>query len=100
MARPRSQLSELLHSKCSDVYFQPPTGTRINYPCIIYKLSAINVHNADNNPYILHDEYEMTYITRDPDDMRIHDLALLPLCKLTRAYTADNLYHYAYQLYW
>lgn len=99
MARSRSELSDILHRLCQNVYFQPPTGTKLVYPCIIYKLDGINIRFADNNPYRLMDEYEVKYITRDADDMTVHDIALLPLCSLGRSYTADNLYHYSYKLY-
>ena len=99
MARSRISLSDILKRYTEHVYFQPPTGTKIVYPCIIYKLENMNVKFADNGPYQLFDEYSILYITRDPEDMRIHDLALLPLCRLNRTYTEDNLYHYRYTIY-
>ncbi len=99
MAQPRAKLSDILHTLSDHVYFQPPTGTKIIYPCIIYKLENLNVKFADNISYRMLDEYSILYITRDPDDMRIHDIALLPLCKMNRSYTEDNLYHYRYTIY-
>jgi hypothetical protein len=99
MAQPRAKLSEILKKFSDHVYFQPPTGTKIIYPCIIYKLEKLSVKFADNGPYRFLDEYSVLYITRDPDDIRIHDIALLPLCKLNRTYTEDNLYHYRYTIY-
>lgn len=99
MARSRNDLSDILHRLCDNVYFQPPTGMKIVYPCIIYRLEGVNVKFADNGPYRFMDEYEIKYITLDPDDMIIHDIALMPLCSLGRSYVADNLYHYSYKLY-
>ena len=100
MARSRSDLSALLHGFCENVYFQPPTGTKLNYPCIIYNLNKINVLHADNDPYHVHDKYDVTYITRDPDDPNIHNLAMIHLCSFDRSYASDNLHHYAYSLYY
>lgn len=99
MAKPRLQLSEILHELCSNVYFQPPTGTKIAYPCIVYDLERTNVRFADNAPYALYNEYEIKYITRDPDDPVREQLVMLPLCSSERSYVADNLYHYPFRMY-
>lgn len=99
MAKPRSQLSEILHGICSNVYFQPPTGTMLTYPCIIYQLDGIDVLPADNVHYGLHNRYSITYITRDPDDANRHTIIELPYCSFNRFYTSDNLNHYSYTIY-
>lgn len=100
MGRPRTGLSELLHEFCSNVYFQPPSSKKLTYPCIIYTFDGLNTRHADNRSYTNFDEYSVTYITRDPDDVTKYLLADLPLCELNRSYTSDNLYHYAYRLFW
>lgn len=99
MAKPRTNLSEILHELCPNVYFQPPGGHRLTYPCIIYSLSDIDVRHADNQWYTMHDAYSVTYITRDPDDPVIHELAKLPMCRLNRPFSSDNLHHYEYTIY-
>lgn len=99
MARPRSELSEILHEFCDNVYFQPPTGTKIKYPCIIYKIEDLDPRYADNRTYSICNQYSITYITRDPDDNVKYRIVDLPMCRMTRSYTEDNLYHYAYRLY-
>lgn len=101
MARPRADLSEILHDLCGDnVYFQPPTGTKIKYPCLIYDLEQANVRYADNAPYALYDKYSLKYITRDPDDPVRNQIVMLPLCASERVYINDNLYHHPFTLYW
>ena len=99
MARPRSELNDILENYCQEVYFQPPASKKLSYPCIIYKLDRLNVVHADNVSYRVMDEYSVTYITRDPDDPNIRAIALLPYCELTRAYPSDNLHHNSYRLY-
>lgn len=100
MAKSRKSLSGLLHTICDNVYFQPPTGTKIKYPCIIYDLDRPNVRYADNAPYALHDQYSLKYITRDPDDPVRIQITMLPLCSAAKPYVAENLYHHPFTLYW
>lgn len=99
MARPRSELSEILHGFRDNVYFQPPTGTKLIYPCIIYELENIEPRHADNRQYGFHNQYIITDITRDPDDGVKYLISELPMCRMTRSFTNDNLYHNAFRLY-
>ncbi len=100
MGRSRTDLSAILHEFCPNVYFQPPTGTSLQYPCIIYKLDDIEVKHADNAPYSIHSRYFVQYITRDPDDVTRYELVKLPMCKFDRYFPADNLNHYNYTIYY
>lgn len=83
----------------NNVYFQPPTGKLLSYPCLIYELDNYSGKHADNYLYTSNDEYSITYITRDPDDAVIRQIAHLPLCRMTNSSMSDNLYHYYYKLY-
>lgn len=99
MGKPRSELSAVFHTICNNVYFQPPTGKMLTYPCIVYSLDAFDVTFADNGQYRLCDKYSVTYITRDPDDGNIRALAMLPLCSMTNTSHGDNIHHYYYKLF-
>ena len=99
MAKPRSELSAILHGICDNVYFQPPTGTLLMYPCLIYKVEDLDDLKADNRTYMRHAEYQITYITRDPDDVAKYAIADLELCSMTNTANRDNLYHYYYRIY-
>lgn len=44
------------------VYFQPPSGTNVEYPCIIYELSRTDVHPADNSKFIKYNEYHVKHL--------------------------------------
>lgn len=94
----RRDLSAELHEICSNVYFQPPTNIQLVYPCILYSKTTIRTKYANDNPYILQDEYSLLYITRDPDDENVRKIARLKSCSAGRFYTADNLYHYPYTI--
>lgn len=100
MAKPRKKLDDVLRTFCSNVYYQPPSGYKIKYPCIIYDLEKPDVIFADNALYAMHDQYLIKYITRDPDDNTRYEIMKLELCSADRPYTADNLYHHPFRIYW
>lgn len=100
MAKPRIELSKILHEYCDNVYFQPSTNIHMNYPCIVYELDRADVTFANNRPYSVYDLYSIKYITRDQDDPVRMRLVYLPMCSSENMYVADNLYHFPYRLYW
>lgn len=91
-------LCEILGS--SYCYFQPPESVKLHYPCIIYRRSSGDSQYADNLPYTFRISYQVTYIDKDPDSEVIVELAKLPYCKMDRHYTADNLNHDNFVLYY
>lgn len=95
----RESLSAKLHDLCQNVYFQPPTGYMLRYPCIVYEFDGIKKIRADNRSYITYGEYSIKYITRDPNDETKILISDLPMCEMNRSYTSDNLYHYVYKIY-
>lgn len=102
MAKSRSSLRDILYGICDSdhVHFQPPTGYKLTYPCIIYELENIHVRKADNKPYSTYDVYHITYITRDPDDENKRRFLDIPMCSPEHFFINDNLYHYPFKLYW
>lgn len=101
MARSRRLLHQLLVRtlKSKSVYFQPPSTIKMTYPCIVYKLDDIESEFGDNTPYKFEKRYQLTVITKDPDSDIPDRVAALPMCKMSRMYTADNLNHYVFELY-
>lgn len=94
------ELQELM-GKTGHVYFQPPPTYKLKYDCIIYEQSNGKTDFAANMPYNFTKKYNLTLITRDPDTPLVRELAMhFPMIVMDRAYTADNLNHYAYTLYY
>lgn len=93
-----SMLVVLLESE--NVYFQPPPSKEIVYPCIVYERDANDTTFADDKPYRIKRRYEAIVIDRDPDTTIPDKLARLSLCKMGKPYTADNLYHYPFTIYY
>jgi hypothetical protein len=90
-------LIDLLGS--SNVYFQPPPTIQLKYPCIIYKRDRIDTEYAENKPYKHKKRYQVTVVDSDPDSIIHEKVADLPLCSYDRFYTADNLNHDVYNLF-
>lgn len=90
-------LENLLGSE--NVYFQPPNGKKLNYPCIVYQLDYVRSIYADSIPYHNGKRYSITYIDKSPDQYIPDKIALLPTASFNRFYVADNLNHYVYRLY-
>jgi len=94
----QQKLESILGS--SNVYFQPPESTKMNYPAIVYHLNQIENRHAGNIVYKQSDSYSVTMIDTNPDNTTVRKLAGLPLCRFNNHYRADNLNHWNYTLYY
>lgn len=81
------------------VYFQAPANVEMQYPCIVYERDAARTVFADNAPYRSTKRYQVTVIDRNPDSEIPDRVARLPLCLFQRHFTADNLHHDVFDLY-
>jgi hypothetical protein len=98
---PRSKLQELLVTilGSDNVYFQPPSNIDMSYPCIVYRRDFREINHADNITYDNKQRYQITVIDPDPDSEVPDKLAELPMCSFDRFFTADNLNHDIYNLF-
>ena len=99
-ARTQADLQNLLLTITSHVYFQTPESIKIEYPCIVYERSKINTRWANNKPYELNTAYQLVVVDKDPESLIIDEVAKLPYCEHVRHYTADNLNHDVFTLYY
>lgn len=95
----RLDLQALLETFTPNVYFQPPTNVQLVYPCIIYKRDFAVTEYADDKPYSHTKRYMVTIIDRDPDSEIPDKVAAMPMSIFNRFYTADNLNHDVYNVY-
>lgn len=96
---PRPDLHALLVAITPKVYFQPPPTLQIEYPCIIYERDALDSKHADNYPYALTKRYMITVIDEDPDSELPIKVAQLPMSTFNRFFTADQLNHDVFSVY-
>lgn len=97
----RLELQVLLESiqGNENVYFQPSRESQMSYPAIIYTVDDLLTKYADNRPYKQDVAYQITVITRDPDDATWRTVGWLPKCSFDRKAVIENLYHYYFTLY-
>lgn len=84
-------LKTLLQS--DNVYFQPPSEFKMEYPCITYHIGKLHSESADNIVYHLENRYTLTVIDRDPDSEIVKKVSLLPRCVHDQHFNTSNLNH-------
>lgn len=99
MARDRSELNTALEFLCENVYFQPPSNVKMTYPAIVYQRDTVYTDSADNGVYRDFVRYQLTVISRNPDEPLVEQLRHLPLCRHQRFFVADNLNHDVFNIY-
>ena len=83
----------------SNVYFQPPENLKLVYPCIVYSINNIDTTYADNNPYKSDVCYQVTLISRDPDDETRDKLLKLQMSRYERQFKSNDLNHDVFRIY-
>ena len=96
----RIDLHKKLLAITPNVYFQPPESVKLNYPCIIYARRSSSARFADDILYLHKQGYGLTVIDRNPDSELLDKVVHLSLCSFDRHFTADNLNHDIYNLYY
>lgn len=82
-----------------NVYFQPPESLQMKYPAIVYSRDGRKNLFADNVPYQGMYLYKVTVIDKDPESEFVEKMTKLPLCRFIQHFTADNLNHDVFLLY-
>lgn len=99
--QPRIKLQGDLERLAGQVYFQPPTGLKIKYPAIVYEFDSAHTKKANNNPYMTHFCYTVTYISTVYDENKILEiLDSFDMISTSRTFISDNLYHTVFKLYY
>ena len=94
----QTELETILGSR--NVYYQPPESVKMKYPAIVYSRKNIDNIFADDTVYTQNHSYELTVIDPNPDSEIVMKVSRLPACTFHRHYTADNLNHDVFRLYY
>ncbi len=94
----QTKLETLLGSR--NVYFQPPETIKMSYPCIVYSRTNGYSQFADNVPYAFKLQYQLIYIDKNPDSIIPIELSKLQSCTFERHYSANNLNHDVFNIYY
>lgn len=82
------------------VYFDPPMELKMKYPAIRYKRTCIDKVYANNIAYLNRTPYELIVIDKNPDSKYVLKMLEFPYCSHNRHYTANNLHHDVFTLYY
>ena len=91
-------LCEILGSH--QVYFQPPESVQMKYPAIVYFRNRIDNEHANDGVYMQSPSYSITVIDKNPDSEIVERVSRLPMCRFDRHFTADNLNHDTFTIYY
>ena len=84
-----------------NVYFQPPASVKLNYNCIVYKVSNRNDLRADNKRYRNLIAYEVKLIYRDPDsELPEAIMNSFDYIMHNNTFVVDNLHHDVFTIYY
>lgn len=96
----RQELHQKLLGMTDYVYFQPPSNIKIKHPCIIYQRSAINSIRSDDINYRNVSGYTVIVVDANPDSDILEKILTLPMSTFNRHYTADNLNHDVFNVFY
>lgn len=94
----QSKFEDILGSR--NVYFQPPSSVRMQYPAIVYSRKDIEGRFANDKIYRKLPCYEAILIDKNPDSEFIDKILDLPYCSFDRHYEADNLNHDVFTIFY
>lgn len=82
------------------IYYQPPSGHRICYPAVVYKLLTQRPIYADNSLYGVWDNYEIQVICEKVDHPLVRAISEAFDLPISNMYVSNRLYHYIFNLNW
>ena len=95
----QTKLETVLGSR--NVYFQPPEDLNMRYPAIVYDIYRVNQRFASDKQYLAYPGWSVTVIDQDKEVEWVNTmLESFTYCSVERIYTADNLAHYAFVIYY
>ncbi len=71
----------------------------MQYPCIVYQQDYARTEFAGNMPYKYAKRYQITVIDVNPDSLIPDKIAMLQSALFDRHFTANNLHHSVFTLY-
>lgn len=100
-----AELRKILAEQYGDnkvyIYFQPPSGDRLKYPCITYYRNSTEDDKADNRRYLSHTRYTINWIGETPSGPLIDKiLDTFQFCTHDNTYVSNGLNHDVFTIYY
>lgn len=97
MANPQSVLEAI--PGVTKAWQQPPASGGMSYPCITFKRDYSFNRHANNKLYMHRKRWLVTVIDYSPNSAIADAVEAFPYCTFDRFYTAGNLNHTVFKLY-
>lgn len=96
----RSALESLLKLQgTNNVYYQPPSGEKMDYPAIVYTIIDISNTHANNAIYKQDVGYSITVLDKSPNSIIVQNVSKLATIKFNRAFKSSGIYHTLFTIY-
>lgn len=96
----RLHLDSILHEVSNrhgnfPIYFKPPSGFNLKYPCLVYNPSGVDSVNANNELYIAHRQYELSFMTQriDQEELIKDIVKSVPYGRIIREFETNGIQH-------
>lgn len=97
----RYELNAKLEECCPRVYFNPPEGTQLVFPCIVYNRRYGDHKYADNKVFLSHVAYQVTVMYKSSDtDITDKILDKFTMVRLENDFIEKGLNHTVFLLYY
>lgn len=97
----RNILADTYGDRGVNIYFQPPSGDRLKYPCITYYRNSTNDDKADNKRYMSSTRYTINWIGDTPSGPLIDKmLDNFKFCVHDNTYVSNGLNHDVFTIYY
>lgn len=83
-----------------NIYFQPPSTSKMQYPCIRYSRDIINNRPADNVVFSQTVSYEVIVIDPNPDSKYVDIISKMVNARHVRHYATEGLNHDVFRIYY
>lgn len=81
-------------------YFEPPENVKMKYNAVVYERTGFHTRRADNKAYLIRDSYQVTVISKDPEDeLPKKILETFDFCSPGKFFVRDNLWHFPFTIY-
>lgn len=97
----RLELHNRLLTYMKNVYFQPPSGLQMTYPCIVYAKTGKSRKFGNDGLYLAQQEYQLTLIENNPDSQLADTIEKdFEYCTINQYFTVDKLNHTTLNLFY
>lgn len=97
----RLELHDELLTFSTHVYFQPPEGIQMKYPCIVYHKSPKLKRFGNDSMYLSKQGYNITVIDKNPDSIIADTIeSHFRYCSINGYFINEGLNHTTLKLYY